>query len=90
MKQIQEVRQGRSTDTFKVATNAASYAEEKCFSVVYLEGGKHRSLDLVALSRSDAEAWVAGLGTLVREMGEHFITLHWQPRNVSCAAVLYT
>ena len=70
MKQIQEVRQGRSTDTFKAATNAASYAEEKCFSVVYLEGGKHRSLDLVALSRSDAEAWVAGLGTLVKEMGE--------------------
>ena len=69
VKQIQEVRRGRSTDSFKSASQAASFPEETCFSLIYLDGGKHLALDLVAVSGSDAEAWVTGLETLIREKG---------------------
>ena len=67
IKQIKEIRRGRSTETFKVARDRSE--QDKCFSIVYLDGGKHANLDLVALSQSDAEAWVTGLGTLIKEMG---------------------
>jgi hypothetical protein len=69
VKQIQEVRRGRSTDSFKSSSLAATFPEETCFSVIYLEGGKHLSLDLVAVSGSDCEAWVTGLETLIKEKG---------------------
>ena len=36
---------------------------------MYVDGGKHHNLDLVALSHSDVEAWVIGLGTLLKEKG---------------------
>lgn len=67
IKQIKEIRRGRSTETFKAARDNSE--QDKCFSIVYLDGGKHVNLDLVALSHSDAEAWVTGLGTLIKEMG---------------------
>lgn len=71
VKQIQEVRRGRSTDSFKAAAHVVGLKipEDRCFSIVYVDGGKHHTLDLVALSQSDAEAWVMGLGALIKVKG---------------------
>ena len=68
VKQIKEVRAGRSTDSFKLARG--NFPEERCFSVIYVEGNKFKTLDLVALSPADAHAWVLGLKMLVKEEGD--------------------
>ena len=70
IKQIQEVRSGRSTETFKLPAHA-EFPEDKCFSIVYTNGGKHQSLDLVALSAADALAWRSGLETLIKVEGRY-------------------
>ena len=67
IKQVKEVRAGRSTDSFKLARG--EYPDERCFSVIYVEGNKFKTLDLVAMSDVDANAWVQGLKMLVKEEG---------------------
>ena len=62
------MRAGRSTDSFKLHGN--TYPEERCFSIIYIERSKFKTLDLVALSPVDAHAWVLGLKVLVREEGQ--------------------
>ena len=61
------MRAGRSTDSFKLARG--EYPDERCFSVIYVEGNKFKTLDLVAMSDVDANAWVQGLKMLVKEEG---------------------
>ena len=67
IKQIKEVRAGCSTDSFKLARG--TYPEECCFSIIYTEGTKYKTLDLVALNAIDAHAWVEGLKILITKEG---------------------
>ena len=70
IKQVKEVRSGRSTDSFKLARG--EYPDERCFSVIYVEGNKFKTLDLVAMSDIDANAWVLGLKMLVKEESKSY------------------
>ena len=60
IQQIKEVREGLAK---------GSSPKERCFSIIYTEGKKPKTLDLVAHDPADAEAWVQGLTLLVNKEG---------------------
>ena len=67
IKQIKEVRDGKNTDSFKL--HGDEFADDCSFSVLYVDGGKFKTLDLVALNPSDAKAWSSSLRALVEQEG---------------------
>ena len=67
IKQVQEVREGKSTDSFK--QHGEAFRDDCSFSVIYLDRGKYKTLDLVALNPLDAKAWAQGLRTLAHQEG---------------------
>ena len=82
VKQVQEVREGRSTDSFKQF--GVEFRDDCCFSVIYLDGGKHKTLDLVALNPLDARAWAQGLRSLARQEGTwHLASLPGPPASLT-------
>ena len=60
IQQIKEVREGLAK---------GSSPKERCFSIIYTEGKKSKTLDLVAHDPADAEAWVQGLMFLLNKDG---------------------
>ncbi|XP_066957865.1 1-phosphatidylinositol 4,5-bisphosphate phosphodiesterase delta-4-like isoform X5 [Macrobrachium rosenbergii] len=77
---IAEVREGWKTDTFnKVSTHSEKIKEKgaatdeplleenKCFSVIHGPGGRE-TLDLVASSEEERDAWVTGLSHLIQSV----------------------
>ena len=66
---IKEVREGRSTETFKAVTSRTIPPENVCFSIIYTVGNKFRNLDLAAYTESDKKAWVSGIRALLKSKG---------------------
>ena len=58
IQQIKEVRKGLTRGT---------YPKDHCFSIIYTEGKKSRTLELMAHNSADADAWMQGLNFLVNK-----------------------
>ncbi|OTF81551.1 hypothetical protein BLA29_010356 [Euroglyphus maynei] len=60
---IREVRRGKNTDVLKNTEITSMYKEECSFSIIY--GDDFESIDLIALSSTEANIWVTGLNFLI-------------------------
>ena len=65
LSQIQDVLGGRQTDSFRA--HQGTPEEGCCFSIVYIDGGHTKTLDLIAPNLPIAFLWISGLQALTRQ-----------------------
>nr|XP_027194064.1 inactive phospholipase C-like protein 1 [Dermatophagoides pteronyssinus] len=63
IKSIREVRRGKNTDVLKNSEITGTYKEDCTFSIIY--GDDFETIDLIALSSTEANIWVTGLNFLI-------------------------
>lgn len=63
IKSIREVRRGKNTDVLKNSDITGTYKEDCTFSIIY--GDDFETIDLIALSSTEANIWVTGLNFLI-------------------------
>ncbi|KAJ3144692.1 1-phosphatidylinositol 4,5-bisphosphate phosphodiesterase delta-4 [Geranomyces variabilis] len=61
---IKEIRLGQNTKGFEIHGRKPEQ-NDRSFSVIYVQAGEYKMLNLVALTREDAARWVSGLHMLM-------------------------
>ncbi|RWS24824.1 Inactive phospholipase C-like protein 2 [Leptotrombidium deliense] len=63
IRSVREVRTGKNTEVLKMKEICGAYAENCAFSIIY--GDEFESLDLIASTPEEANAWVTGINYLI-------------------------